>query len=35
MQLLIATHNAQTSLLPNQLVEAAVVAQHVLTKTLC
>jgi len=35
MQLLIAKHNAQTSLMPNQLVDVAVVAQHVLTKALC
>jgi len=34
MQLLIAKHNAQTSLMPNQLVDVAVVAQHVLTKAL-
>ncbi len=34
MQLLIAKHNVQTPLLPNQLVDTAAVAQHMLARAL-
>ena len=35
MQLLIARHNAQASLLPNQIVDIVVITQHMLTQALC